>query len=676
MVTTLRKGFYVFDLLVLGLMEISLMHTFYASGYLLIVLMHYLELLRFNSTFLLYRREKMAVWPILFFTLGFGVFYVGGMFDNTILNMARMPEFIFGTNGTETSIYSQQVLERNVGGESAVRIILIWAWLMPIVTYLIEFAFKKTNKQGYSWKQLAGLAIFYDKAGKLFVKFCILMFIALLSGVHMQQGISYYALIILPAVAYYFVNAYIGRKAHWMEYVLIVVAMLIYNKAQYRFGNERVFRLVLSPAIILAVCVWMFAKSRKLTPAIFSFIMVAFVLPVSSIGYNIYKVLDGARGANYTDGSVQYGVMYVNNRVEENGQTRIQFGLRDRYGQILPCIYRSISPSNPFYNQVTCRTDDGQIVFDISLKRVFHSYSVQDSLLNAFVEKDVLEPLIHKGYTEGQVIVMESESGKIRSMTGFTDPLGGKVNFSQPIKYSGLMLPVSLMAALGSETNVYFPDSIVGGERAMTIEEALIQESYDGVAHAIKDAYGDDINRFWWNLQEIGFCHYLDQMAYGIDDIDTVRYCQYPSYEVANDKTIERLAIGIDRPVTALQMLKLYNVIANNGMEYKPLLYEDFVCCQENKLGSYNSYLFKEIFKKSFDAVCKKYGIQNRGTSGYYTTYTDSTDSSNPVVYTNICCYTTDKKVKHTFILALKGGLSTSDRKAVLEGIMKLANRL
>jgi len=676
MVATLRKGFYVLDLFVLGLMEISLMHTFYASGYLLIVLMHYLELLRFNTTFLLYRREKMTIWPILFFTVVFGLFYVGGMLDNTIRNMAGMPEIILGTSSVESNFYSQQILERNVSGENSVRFILIWAWLMPIVTYLIELVCKKTNKNGYSWKQLAGLAIFYDNAGKMFVKFCVLMFIALLSGIHMQQGISYYAVLILPAVAYYFVNAYIGRKAHWMEYVLIVLAMLIFNKAQYKFGNERVFRLVLSPAIILSVCVWMLSKSRKISAAVFSFVMVAFVLPISSIGYNIYTVLDGARASNYIDMDTHYGVMYVRNSIEENGQTRFRFGLRDRYGLILPCSYRSIYSSNPIRNQVTCRTDDGNIVYDISLRRVVHSYSVQDSLLNAFVEGEILKPLMHKGYTEGQMIIMESETGKIRSMAGFTDPLGGKVNFSEPIKCSGLMLPVSLMAALGSDTNVYFPDSVTDGNHAMTIEDALIQESYDGVGQAVKRAYGNDINRFWWNLQEIGFCHYLDRMVSGIDDIDTIRFCEYPSYEVADDNSVERLAIGVDRPVTALQMLKIYNVIANNGMEYKPLLYEDFICGRENKLGSYDSYLFKEIFKKSFDATCMKFGVKNQGASGYYTTYTDSTDVSNPVVYTNVCCFTTKKKVKHTFILALKGNLETNDSKEALEGIMKLVDRL
>ena len=676
MITSLRKGFYVFDLCILGLMEISMMHTFYASGCLLIVLMHYLVLLRSNSTFLLYRREKMAIWPILFFTAVFGFFYVGGMLDHTIRNMAGMPEMLFGTSSVENNFYSQQLVERNVYGENFIRIILIWAWLMPIVTYLIELVCKKTNMNGYSWIQLAGLAIFYDKAGKLFVKFCILMFFALLSGVHMQQGISYYAVIILPTVAFHFVNAYIGRKAHWIEYVLIVIAMLIFDKAQFRFGYERVFRLVLSPGIILAVCVWMFAKSRKLAAAVFSFMMVAFVLPVSSIGYNIYTVLDGARTANYADMGTRYGVMLVRNSFEEDGQTNIRFGMRDRYGLILPCIYRNIYSSNPVYDQVTCRTDDGSFVYDISLKRIVHSYSVQDSTLNVFVNNEILEPLKHNGFQEGQVIIMESETGKIRAMAGFTQQQGEKVNFSEPIKCSGLMLPISLMAALGSDTNVYFPDSVVVESHPMTIEEALIKESYDGVGQAVRKAYGDDINSFWRNLQEFGFCHYHDRMACGIDDIDTIRYCEYASYEVADENTIERLAMGIDRPVTALQMLKFYNVIANNGMEYKPLLYEDFVCCRENKLGSYDSYLFREIFKKSFDATCKKFGVRNHGVSGYYTTYIDSANNQKPVVYTNVCCYTTNKKLKYTFILALKGNLDTNDRKAVLERIMKLVDRL
>lgn len=674
----LWKGLLVFDLIVLGLMEVCLGHTFTAEGYLPIIIVHYLELLRFNSTFLLYRREKMAIWGILFFTLGFGILFLSGIFNHTFSRMSEFPDIVLGIDNSAGDFYpTYYTPRRNVAFENVIRGIFLWAWLMPIIVYAILFLFKKVDKRGYSWKQLAGLAIFYDHAGKFFVSLCILMFIALLSGYHMQEGISYYAIIILPLVAYYFMNRYIGRKAHWAEFVLILVAMLIFNKAQYRCDTERVLRLVLSPAIVLAVCVWMTAQSKKVFIPILAFLMIAFLLPVSSIGYNIYTVLDGKRGTNYSDFDTRQGVLYVNNRRDVNGQMQIRFGLRDRYGEILPCVYRSIYPSNPVHSQVTCRTEEGgEIIYNVDARTPFRSYSTQDSTLNVFVDKEVLEPLMYKGYTEGQVIVMESKTGKIRSMSGFTDPLGGKPDYSEPVKCSGLMMPVSLMAAMASDTNLFYPDSVVGGVKALNMEDALMQESYEVVGQVIKNAYGEDINRFWWNLQEIGFCHYDDRAAYGLGDIDTIRFCQYPMYEDMDDSTIANLAIGVDRPVTALQMLDVYNIVANNGQEYRPLLYEDFPKSREGKLKSYDLWRFREIFKKSYDANCKKFGVKNEGITAYYTTYVDRTDKMKTTVYTNVCGFVQPKGVKYTFIFALKGDESTMNRRFVLEGINKLVERL
>ena len=453
--------------------------------------------------------------------------------------------------------------------------------------------------------------------------------------------------------------------------------MLIFNKAQYRCDTERVFRLVLSPAIVMAVCVWMMAQSKKVLISVLAFLMIAFLLPVLSIGYNIYTVLDGTRGANYSDMDTRQGVLYVNNRRVVNGQVQIRFGLRDRYGEILPCIYRSIYPSNPVHSQVTCRTEEGgEIIYNVDTKTPFRSYSTQDSTLNVFVNKEILEPLMYKGYTEGQIIVMESRTGKIRSMTGFTDPLGGELDFSEPVKCSGLMMPVSLMAAMATDTHLFYPDSVADGVKALNMEDALMQESYEVVGQVIKKAYGEDINRFWWNLQEIGFCNYNDRAAYGLGNIDTIRFCQYSVYEEMDDSTIENLAIGIDRPVTALQMLDLYNIVANNGQEYRPLLYENFPKSRESKLRNYDLWRFREIFEKRFDADCKKYGVENKGVAAYYTTYVDKTDKNNSAVYTNVCGFVQPKGVKYTFIFALKGDESTMYRKYVLDGINKLMNTL
>ena len=672
------KGLLVFDLIILGLMEICLFHTFTAESYIPIIIVHYLELLRFNSTFLLYRREKMAIWGIMTFTLVFGVLYLSGMFNQTFVRMSEFPDIVMGSEKPVDDFYSTYyTVGRNTVYECIIRGLFLWAWLMPIIVYAILFFFKKTEKRNYSWKQLAGLTIFYDHAGKFFVSLCILVFIALLSGYHMQEGISYYAIIILPMVAFYFMNKFIGRKAHWIEYVLILVAMMIFNKAQYRCDTERVIRLVLSPAIVMAVCVWMMAQSKKVFIPVLAFLMIAFLLPVLSIGYNIYTVLDGKRGVNYSDLDTRQGVLYVNNRRDVNGQMQIRFGLRDRYGEILPCVYRSIFSSNPVHSQVTCRTEEGgEIIYNVDTKTPFRSYSTQDSTLNVFVYKEILEPLMYKGYTEGQIIVMESRTGKIRSMAGFTDPLGGKPDFSEPVKCSGLMMPVSLMAAMASDTYLSYSDSVVSDERTSNMEDALMQESYKVVGQVIKKAYGEDINRFWWNLQEIGFCHYNDRAAHGLGNIDTIRFCQYPVYEEMDDSTIANLAIGIDRPVTALQMLDLYNIVANNGQEYRPLLYEDFPKSRESKLRSYDLWRFREIFEKSYDANCKKYGVENKGVDAYYTTYVDRTDKKNSIVYTNVCGYTQPKGVKYTFIFALKGDESTMNRKYVLEGINKLVNTL
>ena len=675
---TLWKGLLVFDLIALGLMEVCLDHIFTTESYLTIIFVHYLELVRFNSTFLLYRREKMAIWGILFFTLGFGALYLSGMFNHTFYRMSELPDILLGIDNSSGGFYSTfYVPRRNIVYENVFRCIFLWTWLMPIIVYTMLFMFKKVEKHGYTWKQLAGLAIFYDHAGKFFVSLFVLMFIALLSGYHMQQGISYYAVIIIPLVAYYFMNRYIGRKAHWVEFVLILVAMLLFNKAQYLCDTERVLRLVLSPAIVLTVCVWMVAQSKKVFIPVLAFLMIAFLLPVSSIGYNIYTVLDGKRGANYSDLDNRQGVLYVNNRREINGQMQVRFGLRDRYGEILPCVYRSIFPFNSVHSQVICRTEEGgDIIYNVDTKTPFRSYSTQDSTLNVFVNKEILEPLMYKGYTEGQIIVMESRTGKIRSMAGFTDPLGGKPDFSEPVKCSGLMMPISLMAAMASETHLFYPDCVVGDIKAPTMEDALSQESYEVVGQIIKNVYGEDINRLWCNLQEIGFCHYDDRAAYGLGDIDTIRFCQYPMYEEMNDSTITNLAIGIDRPVTALQMLDVYNIVANNGQEYRPLLYEDFPKSRESKLRGYDLWRFREIFKKSYDANCKMFGVKNEGVTAYYTTYVDRTDKKKAAVYTNVCGFVQPKGVKYTFIFALKGNESTMNRKHVLEGINKLVERL
>ena len=257
---TLRKGFYVLDLLVLALPMVCINHTMaYETEWGFLVLDVAL-LLRFNCTFLLYRKEKMSIIPIAIFTVLFGYVVLSGDFQNTILRMSEYPSIVLNTQPLANDGF---ISMRYPSVEFLVRCIIYWAWLLPIAVYAVLAINRRTMNNQYRWYDLAGLAIFKDNAGKLLVNMCVVAIIALLIGYTMDEMLSFYALMVLPMVAYYLLNKYVGRKVHWLEYVLLGVGLYVFDKAQYQVDNERVGYLIASAAIILAVCVWMLYKTKK-----------------------------------------------------------------------------------------------------------------------------------------------------------------------------------------------------------------------------------------------------------------------------------------------------------------------------------------------------------------------------------------------------------------------------
>ena len=153
---TIRKGFYAFDLLMLVLLAYSVNHTVTYDNNWAFLFMDYALLLRFNSLLLLYRKEAMNIIPIAVFMVLFSYFVLSGTFQNTIFRMWRFPEILFD-NMTFDGKY---VLQKNTCGESRVKALIGWAWLMPIVTYIVQRLKRITVRSGYRWYELVGLAIF------------------------------------------------------------------------------------------------------------------------------------------------------------------------------------------------------------------------------------------------------------------------------------------------------------------------------------------------------------------------------------------------------------------------------------------------------------------------------------------------------------------------------------
>ena len=357
---TLRKGFYVLDLLVLALLMVCISHTMaYETEWGFLVLDVAL-LLRFNCTFLLYRKEKMSIIPIAIFTVLFGYVVLSGDFQNTIFRMSEYPSIVLNTQPLANDRF---ISMRYPSVDFIVRCIIYWAWLMPIAVYAVLAISLRTVNNQYKWYHFAGLAIFKDKAGKLLVNMCVVAIIALLIGYTMDETLSFYAMMVLPMVAYYLLNKYVGRKVHWLEYVLLGVGLYVFDKAQYKVDNERVEYVLVSAAIILAVCVWMLYMTKKVAASIFALVVMAVVLPGLSIGYNIYQSMEGARSMNYVSPGMQKGYFYIRRVENVNGKQKMRIGIRDRYRTTVPCKFNIILPDGFYSPFALCKNEKGDSVF-------------------------------------------------------------------------------------------------------------------------------------------------------------------------------------------------------------------------------------------------------------------------------------------------------------------------
>ena len=357
---TLRKGFYVLDLLVLALLMVCINHTMAYETEWGFLALDVALLLRFNSTFLLYRRERMGIIPITLFTVLFGYVVLSGDFQNTIFRMSEYPSIVLNTQPLDNDRF---VSIRYPGVEFLVRCIIYWAWLMPIAVYAVLAINRRTMNNQYQWYDLACLAIFKDKAGKLLVNMCVVAIIALLIGYTMDEMLSFYALMVLPMVAYYLLNKYVGRKVHWLEYVLLGVGLYVFDKAQYKVDNERVEYLIASAAIILAVCVWMLYKTKKVAASIFALVVIVVILPGLSIGYNIYQSMEGARSMNYVSIGMQKGYMYIRRVENVNGKHKMRMGIRNRYRTTVPCKFNVILPDGFYSSFALCKNEKGDSVY-------------------------------------------------------------------------------------------------------------------------------------------------------------------------------------------------------------------------------------------------------------------------------------------------------------------------
>ena len=348
----LRKGFYVFDMAVFGFFLFALNHTMIFESVLVEAALKIALLLRLSVSVLLYKQERLTVFPLLAFVFLYGIVIYYDAFHECIINMAKFPEVFLGSSAANDTM----VLERPIIGEMLMRSVIYWVWLIPIAIYVVQFSTKLTKDNGYPWYYLIGGIMFKDSIGKLLLSMVLPLFVAFLIGYEMQEYLSFYALMSIPLVGYYFWNRHTGRNLHWWEYAALLVGLYVFDKAQYKIDGERLAYLAASAIIIFIVCCWMFYKSRRLVLSLLAFVMMTFLLPTVSLGYNVYQSMEGARSVNYPNVGLSNskGYMYIKRDVVVNGRVERRMGVRNRYHTTIPCEYRFVLPTKMYSPFATC----------------------------------------------------------------------------------------------------------------------------------------------------------------------------------------------------------------------------------------------------------------------------------------------------------------------------------
>jgi cell division protein FtsI (penicillin-binding protein 3) len=208
-----------------------------------------------------------------------------------------------------------------------------------------------------------------------------------------------------------------------------------------------------------------------------------------------------------------------------------------------------------------------------------------DSLLNAkLTEIDGLQ---------GQVIVMEVQTGEILAMTGRERKFDGTFqpcnNFAYQQELGSLMKTASLLAAMETGKAKFYDVVDVGngiwpvGNGWMMKDHNWRRGGYGQItlSNALGVSSNIGISKTIWKIfkgHEQDFFNMLDSMSYGqpdnIDGIDGLRPTSYdsPKHKDWVNEYILWSSIGYNRKIAPIQMLTFYNAIANNGKMVKPTL--------------------------------------------------------------------------------------------------------
>lgn len=299
-------------------------------------------------------------------------------------------------------------------------------------------------------------------------------------------------------------------------------------------------------------------------------------------------------------------------------------------------------PGKALYQKLT--GGNWKMIPSSSTKNPIHGYDLITTLdihLQDVAHASLLKVLQQSQANYGSVVVMEVTTGEIKAMVnlGKVGPNEYHEIYNYAVGSHGTTEPGSSfklvsMLALLQETNLQPTDTIDTGDGkfkfygltlhdtkadgygVLTLQEVFEKSSNIGIAKLVDSVFSQKPARFIHYIHQLGLHKPLGMQLQG----EGVPFIKQPKQAGWTKVTLPWMSMGYELKVSPLQILTLYNAIANQGTMIQPILVKEIK--QANKtIRTFKSYVLHN--KICSDSTLSKLkvmleGVVERGTASRF----------------------------------------------------------